>query len=76
MKLSFTVNQPSRCRNHTTEIDLIGYYGTEEVIQDFEKVIELHRLKHEDRKRRFTEQWGEEAWNKVAEQETKTNTNT
>lgn len=69
MKLEFTVKQSSRHRHHTTSIDLIGYYGVEQVIQDFEKVIEFHTLRYEDFKRKYILQHGQEAWDNYVESE-------
>lgn len=69
MKLEFNIKQPSRCRTHSTSIDLPGYYGTDKVINDFDQLIEYHTLKYEDFKRNYIITWGQEKWDQYIESE-------
>ena len=71
MKIEFSVKQPSRCRTHTTSIELPAYYGVEAVIQELDRVLEYHTMKHEEQKKSFIAKWGIEMWNKMVESEAK-----
>jgi len=62
MKIKFSVKQPSRSRSHTQELDLLGYYGIEQVIEDLDKVLEYHSLKYERYKDSYIEKWGIDKW--------------
>ena len=68
MKLKYSVLNEKYGRTAHCEIDLNGYYNVEEVIKDFQKVIDFHELRYEKWKKEYIEKWGQDYWNKIYEQ--------
>ena len=62
MKLKYSVINERVSRTSHCEIDLIGYYFTEDVIRDFQRVIEFHEMRYEKQKREYIEKYGQEKW--------------
>ena len=64
MKIKFSINNEKYGRTHSHEIELHGYYGTEEVIKDFERTLHYHELKYKEWKDSYISKWGEDKFNK------------
>jgi hypothetical protein len=69
MKISYSVEHPTRGRRHFHEIELLGYYGVEAVINDLDKILEFHGLRCDKHKREYIEKWGQESYDKMIELE-------
>ena len=67
MKIEYKVDNARFCRRQFHHIELWGYYNTETVIEDLERVLDYHELRYEKYKSDYVKQWGEDAWNKHVE---------
>lgn len=60
MILKYSVINEKYSRTHHHEIELKGYWNTDEVIRDFEKVIEFHKLKCKEYKKNYADNYGKD----------------
>lgn len=64
MILKYSVINDKYCRTHHHENVFPGYYNTQAVIDDFEKVMEFHQLKYDKFKKDYIEKHGQDSWAK------------
>lgn len=62
MRIYFRVEQVCRNKRYGGSEDMPGYYGTNLVVQDLERVLESHRTAYENYKSEFISTRGQEAW--------------
>lgn len=64
MKLKYSVVNEKRGITSHCEINLVGYYNTQEVIDDFQRVIDYHELRYQKYKAEYIKSWGQDLWDK------------
>lgn len=64
MIIKFSVNDESRQRRYSCEIDLKGYHMNDQVARDLDHVMEFHKMQYEKFKLEYIEKYGEEWFNK------------
>jgi len=58
MIINFNVDNPKSLIRQFHEICLPGYYGTDAVISDLNKVLEFHQMKWDKYKTDYINKWG------------------